>query len=219
MAFGLLLLPLLIIYIICLGVSLAGPIWLVHSVHIILNNTNILLYCLAIGLSSASGFFLFGCTLILVVPFVNWILRVNPKPWRGPAQSLKIIPWYYHNALVMLVRYSFLDYITPTPLNILFYRLMGMKIGKGSQIGTTNITDPCLITIGENVYVGGSSHIIAHYSMKGYLILAPVVIGNNVTIGLKATILGGVEIGNDVTIKPNAVLFPKTKIKDGTLVS
>ena len=90
--------------------------------------------------------------------------------------------------------------------------MMGMKIGKGSHIITTNISDPCMIEIGNNVTIGGSAHNFAHYNSQQYLIVAPVKIGNRVTIGLKATIMGDVEIGDDVIISANEVVFPKSRI-------
>ena len=117
-----------------------------------------------------------------------------------------------------MVRLSFLDFVTPSPLNVLFYRMMGMKIGKGVVINTTNISDPSLITLGDYVTVGGSATIFAHYGQKGYLIIAPVTVGSGTNIGLKASIMGGVTVGKNVTIKPHVALLPKTDIPDGETV-
>lgn len=111
----------------------------------------------------------------------------------------------------------FLDYITPSPLTNMFYKLMGMKIGKGVIINTTNISDPCLIEIGDYVTIGGSVHILAHYGQKGFLVLAPVKIGRGANIGLKASIMGDVHIGENATVKPHAVVLPKTRIGDGEI--
>ncbi len=57
-------------------------------------------------------------------------------------------------------------------------------------INTTNISDPCMITLGDYVTVGGSVTIFGHYGQKGYLIIEPVEIGNGTTIGLKSSIMG-----------------------------
>jgi acetyltransferase-like isoleucine patch superfamily enzyme len=92
---------------------------------------------------------------------------------------------------------------------------MGMKIGKGAHINTTNISDPRLIEIGDKVTIGGSVHIIAHYASKGYLIVDPVKIGKGATVGLKATIMGGVEIGEGAVIAPHEVILPKSRIPAG----
>jgi len=54
--------------------------------------------------------------------------------------------------------------------------MMGMKIGKGVHINSTNISDPALIELEDKVIIGGSVHIIAHYASKGYLVVERVKI-------------------------------------------
>lgn len=216
--YALLLLPILFLYVFCLGVSLAPAIWIVITTHAAVSSWSIIPHCLALGFALATAFWVFGITLIFVVPFVNWAIRVKPKPWRGSAYSLETIPWYYHNALTFLVRYTILDFITPSPLNVLFYRMMGMRVGKNVVISTSNITDPCLITLEDNVSLGGSCHIIGHYANKGFLVIAPVVIKKNSFIGLKATVFGDVVVGERVLIKAHTVLMPKTRVDDDAVV-
>jgi len=92
---------------------------------------------------------------------------------------------------------------------------MGMKLGKNAHINTTNISDPGMIEIGDNVTIGGSVYIIAHYASKGFLIVEKVKIHDNVTIGLKATIMGAVEVGEGAMIGPHEVILPKTKVPAG----
>lgn len=165
-----------------------------------------------IALALVLGFFLYGGTLIFAVPLTNKILPLKLKAFRGPYYSLRSIPWYLHNALIYLVRYTFLDFITPTPVNILFYKMMGMKIGKGVHINTTNISDACLIELEDKVTIGGSAHIICHYAVKGFLIIEPVKIRKGATLGLKSTVMGDVEIGENATIAPHEVVYPKSRI-------
>jgi acetyltransferase-like isoleucine patch superfamily enzyme len=140
------------------------------------------------------------------------------RPWRGGWFSIQSIPWYIHNALTYLVRYTFLDFLTPTPFNLLFYRMMGMKIGKGVVINTTNISDPCLITIEDYVTIGGSATLFAHYGQKGYLIVSSLHIKKGATIGLKASIMGDVVIGENATITAHTVIMPKSRIGDNQVV-
>ena len=92
---------------------------------------------------------------------------------------------------------------------------MGMKVGIRTEINTSNISDPGLITLEEGVTIGGSATIIAHYAVHGYLIIAPVHIRKNATIGLRAIIMGGVEIGEGAKILPNSVVLPKTIVPAG----
>lgn len=167
---------------------------------------------LALGCSIVFGYFLYGFSMIFVVPLFNFLMPFRVKPFRGNYFSLSTIPWYYHNAFIYVVRYTFLEFFTPTPLNILFYKLMGMKIGKHSHINTTNISDAALIELGDRVTIGGSATIFAHYASKGYLIVERVKIGDGATVGIKATVMGDVEIGRNVMIGPHEVVMPKTRI-------
>lgn len=169
---------------------------------------------LSIGCSIVFGYFFYGLAMIFVVPLFNFLMPFRVKPFRGNYFSLSSIPWYFHNAFIYVVRYTFLEFFTPTPLNILFYKMMGMKIGKHSHINTTNISDAALIEIGEKVTIGGSATIFAHYASKGYLVVEPVKIKDGATIGIKATVMGDVEIGEGVMVGPHEVVMPKTRIPD-----
>lgn len=172
------------------------------------------------GLTLALCYFSFGLSLIVVVPTVHGVLRVKKyvKPFRGNVYSLEAMPWFLHNALIYVVRYLFLEFVTPSPLNLFFYRSMGMKIGKGVVINTTNISDACLIELGDYVTIGGSAHLLTHYSQAGYLVLSTLKIGDRSTVGLKASVFGNVEIGRGCTIKPHTVVLPKSRIADDTAV-
>jgi hypothetical protein len=171
-----------------------------------------------IAFSLVAGFFLYGFTLLFIAPLTNKLLPFKLKPFRGPYYSLHSIPWYVHNALIYLVRYTFLEFVTPTPLNILFYKMMGMKIGKGVHINTTNISDACLVELEDKVTIGGSAHIICHYASKGYLVIAPVIIKKGATLGLKSTVMGDVIIGENATIGPHEVVYPKSRVADNTTI-
>ncbi|MBY0515884.1 MAG: hypothetical protein K2P81_03175 [Bacteriovoracaceae bacterium] len=212
LAFFAMLAPIAFFYVLCMGVSLTPGIMLVHSSYEWTAQSILPIKALALGLSGAAAFFMYGLTLIFVVPLCNKLLPLKVKAQRTSWFSLSVIPWYYHNALTYLVRYTFLDFITPTPFNKLFYQMMGMKIGKGSMINSSNISDPCLIEIGDYVTIGGSATLVAHYGMKGILIIDKLVIKNNATIGLNACLFGDVSIGEGVTVKPGEVVLPKTHI-------
>jgi hypothetical protein len=47
--------------------------------------------------------------------------------------------------MTLVVRYSFLEFVTPTVFSQMYYRLMGMKIGRNVTLNSTAIADPSLI--------------------------------------------------------------------------
>ncbi len=185
-----------------LGMAAAPALYWFDYVSIATENWSPLAHYMALGFGLSSAYLVYGLSLIFVVPLFNFLMPFKVKAFRGPWYSLAAVPWYVHNGLTYMVRFTFLEFITPSPLNILFYRMMGMKIGKGCVINTANISDPCLITLGDYVTVGGSATIFAHYGQKGYLVIAPVTVGAGTNIGLKASIMGGSTVGENVTILP-----------------
>ncbi len=211
-AFGIALLPLYLISIFAMGISATPGVYFFFWVKEITQHWAPFLHYGAMSSAAIAAYFMYGFCLVFVVPFFNYLNPFKIKPFRGNYYSLKSAPWYIHNALTYIVRYTFLEFITPTPLNVMFYKMMGMKVGKGVHINTTNISDPGLIEIGNYVTIGGSATIIAHYGQRGYLVLSKVKIGDGVTIGMKATIMGDVEIGPGAMIAPHELILPKTRI-------
>jgi hypothetical protein len=209
------LIPLYFIGILAMGISATPGVFFFNFVRDAVSELPQILYYGTIALTLILAYFLYGLTLIFVIPIFNFLMPFRLKPFRGGYYSLATVPWYFHNAFTYIVRYTFLEFVTPTPLNIMFYRLMGMKIGKGAHINTTNISDPRLIEIEDKVTIGGSVHIIAHYASHGYLIVEPVKIRKGATVGLKATIMGDVEIGEGATIAPHEVILPKSRVPAG----
>ena len=213
-----LIVTLLLFYVILatiLGLAVTPAVWVVSSLFDWSQSFSGFASYWIRGAAVVLGYLTFGFAAILVVPVPNRFILLFLKPYRGPYYSLDVIWWYLHNILLYSVRYSFLEWVTPTPFNLYFYRMMGMKIGKRSDVNTTNISDAGLITMEDGVTIGGSATIIAHYAVQGYLIVQPVVIRKNVTIGLRAMILGGVEIGEGAKVLPNSVVLPKTVIPAG----
>lgn len=213
-SFSLLITPLMILCCLCVGLAAAPGLYVFDIVRATVENWPTPLRYAALGVGLSTGYLTYGLALIFIVPAANFLLPFRIKPFRGPWYSLPAIPWYVHNGLTYVVRFTFLEFFTPTPLNILFYRMMGMKIGKGVVINTTHISDPCLITLGDYVTVGGSATLFAHYAQKGYLVIAPVTIGSGTNIGLKASVMGGATIGKNVTIRPHVCVLPKTQVND-----
>lgn len=216
-SFLLVLVPIIVLCLFIIGLAIAPAILIVQWTHGYFSEFSAFVHTLTVGMSVAIGFFAYGISMLFLVPLANFLMPFRVKPWRGNWRSTQVVPWYVHNALVYIVRYTFLDFVTPSPLLNMFYKLMGMKIGKGVIINTTNISDPCLIEIDDYVTIGGSVHILAHYGQKGYLILAPVKIGKGANIGLKASIMGDVHIGENATVKPHVAVLPKTRIEDNEI--
>lgn len=212
------LLVVLIVYLIlctALALALAPGIWVFEAVAGRSAPLSPVERLIGLGLAAALAFFVFGFSLLIVVPVYNLLLPTRVTPFKGGYYTLRAAPWLLHNALFYLVRYTFLPFVTLTPFGIWFLRAMGMTIGRHAFINTEYISDPQLIRIGDDAALGGSVRICAHFGGGGYLTVAPVSIGARATLGLAVTVMGDVEVGPEATVLPNSVLLPGSRVGPG----
>lgn len=198
-----------------IGLSLAPALWLLASwLPWALTQGELLAWPL-VGIGFGLAFFVAGFALLLVVPLFNWLLPTRVQPYHGAYYSIAAVPWFLHNALFYMARYTFLPYVTLTPFGPWFLVAMGMKIGKRAFINTEFISDPCLITLGDDVVIGGSTHLFAHFGGGGHLVIEPIVIESRATIGQKSTVMGDVHIGAGAKVLPHSVLLPGSRVGAG----
>ena len=97
-------------------------------------------------------------------------------------------------------------------IKIIKCKHMGIKLGKNVELGDDIFwgSEPYLISIGENCRISSKVNFITHdgglwtlrnlNKLKNADYIRPIIIGNNVNIGMNATIMPGVEIGNNCII-------------------
>jgi acetyltransferase-like isoleucine patch superfamily enzyme len=198
-----------------IGLALAPALWFLQHWLAWCAGIATLWKWVAMGTGFAFAFFISGFSLLVVVPIYNFLLPTRIKAFKGGYFSIGAVPWFLHNGLFYIVRYTFLPYVTLTPFGPWFLRAMGMKLGRHAFVNTEFISDPRLICIGADTAIGGSVHLFAHYGGGGHLTIAPISIGARVTVGQKATIMGGVEIGDDAVILPHSVVLPGSVVGTG----
>ncbi|HEX9052217.1 MAG TPA: DapH/DapD/GlmU-related protein [Anaeromyxobacter sp.] len=176
------------------------------------------LRALGLGLALAAGYFVFGLALLVVVPATRWLTFARGTPvGRFPYLSAGAWRWASYNALTLMVRFTFLNWIRVTPLLPLYHRLMGARIGRRVQINTAVVADQNLIEIGDDTVVGGDVTLVCHSAEGGHLVTAPVSIGRGVTIGLMAVVFPGCTIGDGAMISAGSVLSKGTKVGPGEI--
>ena len=111
-------------------------------------------------------------------------------------------------------------HLFPAQVRNPWYRMAGVKIGKGSKIGATVDIDqsaPELITIGKNVWVTRGVMLLCHQRdlsqyevgkpvMECELVYKPIVIKDGAHIGIGAIIMPGVTIGEGAVIGAGSVV-------------
>lgn len=111
-------------------------------------------------------------------------------------------------------------HLFPAQVRKPFYKMAGVKIGKGSKIAATVDLDqsaPELITIGKNVWVTRGVMLLCHQRdlsqyevgkpvMDCELVYKPIVIKDGAHIGIGAIIMPGVTIGEGAVIGAGSVV-------------
>lgn len=105
------------------------------------------------------------------------------------------------------------------PITIMFLRpsiqvLFGATIGKDIALGGT-LVDPHLIRIGNNAIIGEGSILAAHAITPGRIILAPILIEDQATVGVNAVVMPGVTLKKGAILLAGAVATPNTIIPEG----
>ena len=101
--------------------------------------------------------------------------------------------------------------LVPFFLRQFIYRALGCRVGRNVLMGG-KIFDPHMVSIGDDVILGEDTLITCHVITGNSSQLAPVAIGDRVTIGGRAIICPGVTIGSNSVIGLGSLVLPGTQI-------
>jgi non-ribosomal peptide synthetase-like protein len=173
---------------------------------------------LGLAFAGAAAWFAFGFALLVVLPVARWLTFARGTPvGRFPFLSLGAWRWASFNALTLVLRFTFIDWIRVTPFLPAYHRLMGARIGRRVQINTAVVADQNLLEIGDDSLIGGDVTLVCHSAERGHLVTAPVRIGRGVTVGLMAVVFPGCVIGDGAVIAAGSVLSKGTRVGPGEI--
>ncbi len=167
-----------------------------------------------LAFSISLTYILFGITQLLLISLIYRLFPFKIKEGVYPFKSTMCIKWAFNSSLLKLAKITFLDFITPSFLNILFFRMLGARIGKNVQINTIRISDPWLLSINSNSMIGGNANINGHSFENNKMIFKKVKIGKNSTIGASSVVWPDTCIGNNCTLASKSLLLKGATIPD-----
>jgi non-ribosomal peptide synthetase-like protein len=146
---------------------------------------------------------LYGLASFLMVVALKWILTGRYRPRVAPMWTPFVwISEAVTNLYESLAVPNFLDILRGTPMLPWALRLLGVRIGKGVFLNTTDLTEFDCVRIGDeaelNAWSGPQTHLFEDRVMK----IGTVEIGARVTVGPRSTILYDTHIGDDVQLGP-----------------
>lgn len=109
--------------------------------------------------------------------------------------SLEVARWAIMTRLVEFSNAILMMHLRSTPFIVIWFRLLGAKIGKDCYINTYELTDWDLLTIEDETMLGAGVVMQAHSAEAGKLHFRPVHIGKKCSVGRSSVVLPGVEMG------------------------
>ncbi|CAG1771599.1 DapH/DapD/GlmU-related protein [Geobacter sp.] len=164
----------------------------------------------------ADAFLFIAFYLILSALTVRLLIRYSPLEAEShgidcfTVTSKKAFFWKILTSVTAMSCYQFLPLI-PLFLRPGYFALFGAKLGNNVEVAGI-LSELPLISVGDYAFIGGNTFITAHAVVQGMIILKPIKIGVNVTIGVGAIVMPGVEIGENSIVAPGSVVVMDTVI-------
>jgi non-ribosomal peptide synthetase-like protein len=167
---------------------------------------------------------------ILVVPFLygQWgfsyallavlfkhAVRYHPKEGSVPLFSTAVIGWAVTGAVTNFARYTFLVHLKGTPFLNVYFRLLGVKMGRRVSINTVEIYEWDMITLGDDVVLGGDCCLMAHSVEGGRMVMRPIRIDDKAMVGGNAKVMPGAIIEERGVLGASSLLKKGGHIKAG----
>ena len=89
-----------------------------------------------------------------------------------------------------------LPVLSGSPLLPAYLRMLGARVGRDSHIGTSAISLPSLVRIGDGASIGYGVHVRPWVVEDGYVVVAPVVVGDGAFVGAGSVLEPGSQVGD-----------------------
>ncbi|MDL2248664.1 hypothetical protein LJB89_03105 [Tyzzerella sp. OttesenSCG-928-J15] len=198
-------------YALLVGLSALPSAWLIYR-GLAKQSPLVLALCFGIGV------FLFFITGLLVFAIVERLLTLGFKPGKYSTSSLTFMRWLVYSGVHTLALSLILPFVIGSGFTKIYYKIIGVKLGKDVFINTIGLHDPYLLTVGDNVIIGGKTDITCHTFESGFLTLERINIGSNVLIGANCYIMPGVTVEDNCDIGANSLIRKNKVIAEKSVI-
>jgi acetyltransferase-like isoleucine patch superfamily enzyme len=158
------------------------------------------------------GFGIWGLCYALLVIAIKWLSFSRFKPGTYDFASWTTVRWVAIGFLALTFNEIFGRCLIGSPLLNWWFSALGAKIGRRVAINTIIVSDWDMITIDDDVFVGGRATVIGHAGEMNQLKFAPVHIGKKCSIGQETAIFPGVTMEDGAVVGGNSLVPKHTKI-------
>ncbi len=148
-------------------------------------------------------------SMLLFSIAIKWLVIGRLKPGRYPLWSFYYFRWWLVTRFQAL---SWAEMFSGTPLMNLYWRAMGAKIGRNVVLSNALCGAFDVVSIGEGSSIGLESQLLGYRVEDGYLVIAPIEIGDNCFVGMHCS------LGLDTKMGDGARLDDMSLLPDGTVM-
>lgn len=147
--------------------------------------------------------FLVSISFVVVLTFLitifKWLMLGNLKDGRYPVDSFFYYKKWFFDQLMKLSLQVIGTLYTTLYLQI-WFKYLGVKMGKRAEISTVEFISPDLLEIGNECFLADSVSVGASHVRNGYISISKTYIGNRTFVGNSAVISPGTRLGNNVLV-------------------
>jgi hypothetical protein len=147
------------------------------------------------------------------------ILSAGVKPGRYPAISFTTVRWLIYSGIFTISTRSVLPFVPVTFVINMYFRIIGCRMGKNVKLNTFQLNDAYLLTLGDNVIIGGQTDVSCHLFEQNHLLLKRIEIGSDTLIGAHSYISPGVTIGRHCVVGLYSYIRSDRAIPDRTVIT
>lgn len=141
----------------------------------------------------------FVVMLGLIIVIAKWLMLGNIKEGRYPLSSRFYYKKWFFDQLMKLSLQVIGTLYTTLYLQV-WFKMLGVKIGKRSEISTVEFISPDLLEAGDECFLADSVSVGASHVRNGYITIAKTRVGNRTFVGNSAVVSPGTVLGNDVLV-------------------
>jgi acetyltransferase-like isoleucine patch superfamily enzyme len=206
---------LIVITVLCYGCAFFVPVVFLYQIIQLLNFsyfTHIFLFSVSIAITYLILIFSMMISSALFIRILH--VRYEEGDY-GSTIKDKISVKFIVSYALYFPTYKVIDFLSLSPIKILFLKMIGCKIGKNVVLGGDEwIFDPYVTEIGDNTTIGGRSMVLGHIG-EGHLIIKKTKIGNNCLIGGDCFIMPGVIIEDNVVLGAKSLVLKDQILQKG----
>ena len=156
------------------------------------------------------------CSALFVIA-LKWLVVGRYKPgtiplWSNFVWRTEFITGLYESMVVA----GCLGFFLGTPFAAIILRLLGMRVGKGVYIETTDFTEFDLISIGDNVILNHDCTLQTHLFEDRVMKMERVRLDRGCQLGTTAVVLYDSLLESDVLLHPMSLIMKGERVPSAT---